>query len=130
MRAKLATFGIVLLTGTLGCAPKALVHDELVRPADIPQAHCRGAEWTDESSVAAVPLPVVAFLSPQIDLNEIEAEAYLDRCGDPRHLVNRDVSVDRSACIPAAVGSRLLTLGIYQWCPSHVDWSADVTGAG
>ena len=24
----------------------------------------------------------------------------------------------------------MLTLGIYQWCPSHVDWSADVTGAG
>jgi hypothetical protein len=130
MRARLATFGVALLTGALGCTPKALVHDELVRPVDIPQAHCRGGEWTDESSVASVPIPVVAFLSPQIDLNEVQAEDYLNRCGDPRHLVNRDVSVDRSACIPASVSSRLLTLGIYQWCPTHVDWSADVTGAG
>lgn len=130
MRSRLAALGLVTLTGMLGCAPKMLLHDELVRPADIPQAHCRGSEWTDESSVAAVPLPVVAFLSPQVDLNEVQAEDYLARCGDSRHLVNRDVSVDRSACVPAALGSRLLTLGIYQWCPSHVDWSADVTGAG
>jgi hypothetical protein len=127
MRPRVAAFGFVMLTGIFGCAPKALVHDELVRPSIIPQAHCRGEEWTNESSIAAVPIPVVAFLSPQIDLHEIKADEYLNRCGDPRQLVNRDVSVDRSACVPASL-SRILTLGIYQWCPSLVDWSADVAG--
>src|SRR5215468_3824671 len=102
MRRKLAMFGFVMLTtGMLGCAPRTLVHDELSRPSDIPEAHCRGAEWTNESSVAAIPIPFVAFLSPQIDLNRVEAQDYLDRCGDSRRLVNRDVSVDRSACIPS-----------------------------
>jgi hypothetical protein len=126
----LAALGLVTLTGMLGCAPKVLVHDEIVRSADIPQAHCRGTEWTDESSVAAVPLPVVAFLSPQVALNDVQGQDYLNRCGDSRSLVNRDVSVDRSACVPASLGSRILTLGIYQWCPARVDWSADVTHSG
>ncbi len=126
MKRKLGTLGGVLLTmGMLGCAPRQLVHDELVRPSVIPEAHCRGTEWTNESSVAAIPIPFVAFLSPQIDVNRVEAEDYLSRCGDSRRLVNRDVSVDRSACIPAAF-SRILTAGIYSWCPAHVDYSADV----
>jgi hypothetical protein len=128
MRPRLAAFGFIVLTGMLGCTQKALVHDELVRPSVIPQAHCRGEEWTNESSIAAVPIPVVAFLSPQVDLHEIKADDYLNRCGEPRQLVNRDVSVDRSACVPAAVTSRIFTLGIYQWCPSRVDYSADVAG--
>lgn len=131
MRPRFAMFGLAMLVGVgmLGCAPKKLVHDELVRPSLIPEAHCRGAEWTNEASIAAVPIPVVAFLSPQIDLSRVEAEDYLSRCGDSRYLVNRDVSVDRSACIPASV-TRLVTLGIYSWCPAHIDYSADVARAG
>lgn len=129
MRRRLATFGFVILTtGLLGCTPRELVHDEFVRPSIIPEAHCRGAEWTNESSVAVVPIPFVAFLSPQIDLNRVEADDYLSRCGDPRRLVNRDVSVDRSACIPSSF-SRILTAGIYSWCPAHVEYSADVASA-
>ncbi len=129
MRPRLATLGFVVLTaGMLGCAPRKLVHDELVRPSVIPEAHCRGAEWTNESSVAAVPIPFVAFLSPQIDVHRVEAEDYLSRCGESTRLINRDVSVDRSACIPAAV-TRILTAGIYSWCPAHVDYSADVASA-
>ena len=129
MRPTLAMFGFVMLTAMgLGCTPRKLVHDELVRPSVIPEAHCRGAEWTNETSIAAVPIPFVAFFSPQIDLSRVEAEDYLERCGDSRHLINRDVSVDRSACGVPATLTRILTTGIYQWCPSHVDWSADVVG--
>jgi hypothetical protein len=130
MRTILATLGCAILAGTLGCGPKRLVHDDIERSATIPEARCRGAEWTDESSIAAIPIPVVAFLSPQVDLHEVVPEDYLRRCGTPPTLVNREVSVDRSACIPAALGSRILTLGIYQWCPAHVAWSADVTAVG
>jgi hypothetical protein len=44
-------------------------------------------------------------------------------------LVNRHFEVSRAACVPASL-TRILTLGVYQWCPSHVSWKADVTNPG
>jgi hypothetical protein len=46
-------------------------------------AHCSGSEGVDDSSIAVLPVPVVAFVVPHANLHEIKADDYLKRCGDP-----------------------------------------------
>ena len=88
-------------------------------------AECSGSEWADDSTLAVLPIPVVAFFMPHTDLNEIKADDYLKRCGDSTQLINREVTVGHGACVPAVL-TRVLTLGIWQWCPARVSWEADV----
>ncbi len=110
-----------------GCT-KTLVKDD-VRTATTSGNHCSGSEWVDDSAIAALPIPFVAFFVPHIDLHDIKADEYLKRCGgDPTRLVNRTVEVNRNACIPAAL-VYIITLGIWQWCPAHVSWEADLKAA-
>jgi len=105
-----------------GCT--MLVRDD-VRQTVSGASHCSGAEWADNSSLAVLPIPVVAFVVPHWDLHEIKADDYLRRCGDSTRLVNRQVEVSRVACVPAAL-TRIISLGIWQWCPARVTWEADV----
>jgi len=119
----------VLVTGIsiialAGCAV-TVVHDEPSAPRNV-VSHCQGSEWVDASSVAALPIPVVAFFSPHADLSSLKPDDYLNRCGPTIELANRKVVLDKSACIPASL-TEILTLGIWQWCPATVTWSADVT---
>jgi PBP1b-binding outer membrane lipoprotein LpoB len=111
---------ILLLSG---CSHE-LVKDDTVRTSSGTD-HCSGSEWTDDSSLAVIPIPVVAFFSPHTDLHDINADNYLKRCGDVTRLVNRKVEVGHGACVPASL-TRVLTLGIWQWCPAYVSWEADV----
>jgi hypothetical protein len=113
---------IATLTWLAGCST-TLVKDPK-RPVTA-AAHCEGSQWVNDSSVAVVPLPVVAFLSPRADVNTIKADDYLNGCGDHTRLVNREVTLDTTACIPASL-SYIVSLGIYQWCPAHATWQADV----
>lgn len=106
-----------------GCS-QSLVKDE-TRYDSGGTVHCSGSEWTDDSTLAVLPIPIVAFFMPHTDLNDIKADDYLKRCGDSAKLVNRDVDIGHGACIPAAL-TRVLTLGIWQWCPAHISWEADV----
>jgi hypothetical protein len=62
---------------------------------------------------------------PYTDLNSIKADNYLKRCGDSRKLINREVDVGHGACI-FTVLTRILTLGIYQWCPAMVSLEVDL----
>ena len=110
----------------VGCST-TLVQDAK-RPLSGKVAHCEGSETVNDSSIAVLPIPVVAFFVPHMDVNEIRANDYVKRCGDRRNLVNREVKVSRTACIPAAL-TRFLTLGIWQWCPASVSWEADVVGS-
>jgi hypothetical protein len=87
--------------------------------------HCSGSEAVDDSSIAVLPIPFVAFFVPHANLHDIKADDYLKRCGDPSKLINRRVTVNRTGCIPAGL-TRIITLGIWQWCPAHVSWEADV----
>jgi hypothetical protein len=115
----------LLLTSSLilaGCT-KALVHDEVKYPHT--GAHCSGSEGVDHSSLAVLPIPVVAFFVPHWNLHDIKADDYLRRCGDSPKLINRHVEVNRNWCIPAAL-TRIISLGIWQWCPAQVSWEADV----
>lgn len=88
-------------------------------------AHCSGSESVDDSSIAVLPIPLVAFVVPQANLHDIKADDYLKRCGDSTRLINRKVEVSRIGCIPAGL-SRVVTLGIWQWCPASISWEADV----
>lgn len=105
-----------------GCT-KALVHDD-VKQAQT-GAHCSGSEGIDDSSIAVLPVPFVAFFVPHVNLHDIKADNYLKRCGNPSKLINRHVTVNRTGCIPAGL-TRIITLGIWQWCPASVSWEADV----
>lgn len=106
-----------------GCT-YSLVHDNPTPSANV-VAHCEGTENVNDSSIAVVPVPVVAFLSPHANLHNIEPEDYLNRCGQPTRLVNRDVTLDKTNCIPASL-TEIVTLGIWQWCPATVSYNADV----
>jgi len=124
MKALACIIGVSFLLS--GCT--TLVHDP-VQQTKSTQAHCSGSEWTDNSSLAVLPIPVVAFFVPHADLHDIRADDYLKRCGESSTLVNRHVEVSRVACVPAAL-TRIITLGIWQWCPAQVSWQADVKGRG
>lgn len=115
---------ILCLTLLLSGCTSTLVRDDVKRTAGL-DGHCSGSEWADNSSLAVLPVPVVAFLVPHFDLNRVSSEPYLNRCGASTRVVNRDVSVNRLACLPAGL-TRIITLGIWQWCPTRVSWSADV----
>jgi hypothetical protein len=105
-----------------GCTT-ALVRDDVKYPHT--GAHCSGFQGVDDSSIAVLPVPVAAFVVPHANLHDIKADDYLKRCGDPTKLINRKVEVNRTACIPAGL-TRIITLGIWQWCPASVSWEADV----
>jgi len=109
-----------------GCT--TLVNDP-VRQTTAAEAHCSGTEWADNSSVAVLPIPVVAFFVPHADIHDIKADDFLKRCGEPARLINRHVEVSRVACVPAAL-TRIITLGIWQWCPARVSWDSYLTKAG
>lgn len=110
-----------------GCT-STLVRDDVKRTAGL-DGHCAGSEWVDNSSLAVLPVPVVAFFVPHFDLHKVSSEPYLNRCGASTRVVNRDVSVNKTACIPAGL-TRIITLGVWQWCPAHMTWSADVLAEG
>jgi len=105
-----------------GCT--SLVHDDVKRTSAL-NGHCAGSEWVDHPSIAVLPVPVVAFMTPHVDLRQISSEPYWNRCGASTRVVNRDVSINKTACIPAGL-TRIIMLGVWQWCPSHIRWSADV----
>ena len=106
-----------------GCT-KTLVKDD-VQQTVMSGARCSGSEGVDDSSLAVLPIPVVAFFVPHADLHQIKADDYLRRCGDSTKLVNRSVEVNKTACIPAGL-TRIISLGIWQWCPASVSWEADI----
>ena len=116
--------GLLLLSG----CPTFVVEDP-VKPVPVHSAYCEGSEWSDDSSVSSVPVPIVAFFFPHSHMYVIEPENYLRQCGRLSQLVNREVIVSRNACIPASL-TRLITLGIWQWCPVHVVWEADIVQDG
>jgi len=113
--------------GALAGCTDSVVHDG---PGATPRnvvSHCQGSEWVDASSIAARPIPVVAFFSPHADLHNLTPDDYLNRCGPATELANRKVVLDKGGpCIPASL-TEILMLGIWRWCPATLTWSADVT---
>lgn len=122
-RSKMSLFVMTASMLLSGCV-STLVHDDVKRTAGI-DGHCSGSQWVDDSSIAVLPVPIVAFVTPHFDLHQVSSEPYLNRCGASTRVVNRDVSINRVACLPAGL-TRIVTLGVWQWCPARVTWSADV----
>jgi uncharacterized protein YceK len=115
-------FGLIVLLLS-GCHT-VLVQDP-VKPVPMDSAYCEGSQWRDDSSISMVPVPVIAFLFPHTDMYVIQPEEYLRQCAPSSQMVNREVMVSRDACIPAGL-TRLITFGIWQWCPAYVVWIADI----
>ena len=116
MRQVYSTTSVLLLPIALllsGCT-STMVRDDVMRTAGL-DGHCAGSEWVDDSSLAVLPVPVVAFFVPHFDLHKVASEPYLNRCGASTRVVNRDVSVNKTACIQAGL-TRIITLGVWQWC--------------
>lgn len=127
IRSRFSTFIFLYVMGGAfllsGCST-VLVQDP-VKPVPMNSAYCEGSQWSDDSSVSMVPVPVFAFLFPHTDMYVIQPEQYLRQCAPSSQLVNREVIVSRDACIPAGL-TRLITFGIWQWCPAYVVWVADI----
>ena len=123
IHSKTGVFALSMALLLSGCT-STLVRDDVKRTAGL-DGHCSGSEWVDDSSLAVLPVPVVAFFVPHFDLHTVASEPYLSRCGASTRVVNREVSVNTTACIPTGL-TRIITLGVWQWCPAHVTWSADV----
>jgi hypothetical protein len=121
----LAAVASLVLSGCTALTRDVLVN-EAGRPRSAAATHCSGSEWADNSMIAVVPLPIISYASPTQEINEIKPDDVLARCGPLDRLSNRRVEVDRSWCVPAAI-TRLLTLGIWHWCPAEVSWDADVS---
>ncbi len=127
---RLVAAGSLLLAGCTALTTNQLVNDAghprtVAAVSAAPSAHCSGNEWMDNSMIAVFPIPILAFASPTQEINEIEADQVLRRCGPPERLVNRRVDVSRGWCVPTVL-TRLITLGIWHWCPANVSWDADV----
>lgn len=123
LSSKLTLLALSAILVLPGCS-QTLVKDD-TRYAGDGTSHCSGSEWVDDSTLAVLPIPVVAFFMPHTDLNDIKADDYLKRCGDSSKLINREVEMGHGACVPTVL-TRILTLGIWQWCPASVSWEADV----
>ena len=126
MMHRLAQGVLALVFLLTGCT--TLVSDP-ARQGSAVEAHCAGSEWADNSSIAVLPVPVVAFFVPHVDIHDIKSDDLLKRCGEPTRLINRKVEVSRVSCVPAAL-TRIITLGIWQWCPARVSWQADLARPG
>lgn len=127
IHSKTGVFALSMALLLTGCT-STLVRDDVKRTAGL-DGHCSGSEWVDDSSLAVLPVPVVAFFVPHFDLHKVASEPYLSRCGASTRVVNREVSVNKTACLPAGL-TRIITLGVWQWCPAHVAWSADLLADG
>lgn len=123
LRFKLSLLILAAIFVLTGCG-QSLVKDDTHHDTTN-TSECSGSEWADDSSLAVLPIPVVAFFMPHTDLNDIKADDYLKRCGDSNKLINREVNIGRGMCFPTAL-TRIITLGIWQWCPARVSWEADV----
>src|SRR5439155_650924 len=122
---RMTAAAVLLLSGCTALTTDVLVN-ETGRPRPALSTHCAGSEWTDNSMIAVVPLPIISYASPTQEINEVKTDDVLSRCGPPDRLTNRRVEVDRSMCVPTVI-TRLLTLGIWHWCPANVSYEADVT---
>ena len=128
---KAAQFAAATALFVSGCTAltRQVLVDERARPTPPNTAavsHCSGSEWTDNSMMAVVPIPIIGLGMPTQEINEIKADDVLSKCGPPDRLINRRVEVDRTACVPTVL-TRVISFGVWQWCPANVSWDADVT---
>lgn len=123
--APLAAAAMLVLGGCTALTTDVRVKDTARAPASPAVSHCSGSEWMDNSMVAVVPVPIVAFASPTQEINEINTDEVLRRCGPAERLTNPRVQVGRGWCVPLTL-TRLITLGVWHWCPASVSWDADV----
>jgi hypothetical protein len=120
--------GMLMLSGCTALTRQVLVDEKgQMAPAGTRTvSHCAGSEWQDNSTMAVVPIPIIGFGMPTQEINEIKSDDVLAKCGPLNRLANRRVEVDRTACVPTVL-TRVISFGVWQWCPANVSYEADVT---
>ena len=125
-RLGLAMATALLLSGCTALTRQVLVEDKQPLPPNSTTiSHCSGSEWQDNSMMAVVPIPIIGLGMPTQEINEIKADDVLAKCGPADRLANKKVEVDRTLCVPTVL-TRVISFGVWQWCPADVSWSADV----
>jgi len=125
--ARLAVALVLSLSGCTALTKQVLVDEQGRTVAGARTvSHCSGSQWEDNSMIAIVPIPIIGLGMPTREINEISADDVLSKCGPPERLANRHVEVDRTACVPAVL-TRVISLGVWHWCPANVSYEADVT---
>src|SRR3989442_15523159 len=79
----LAAATALFLSGCTALTREVLV-DERTRPTPsnaTTVSHCSGSEWEDNSMMAVVPLPIIGFGMPTQEINKIDADNVLSKCG-------------------------------------------------
>src|SRR5207247_10659969 len=84
-RPRMTTAAVLLLTGCTALTTDVLV-DETGRPRPAVATHCAGSEWTDNSMIAVVPLPIIGYDSPTPEPHEIKPDDALSRRAPPARL--------------------------------------------
>src|SRR5256885_13974848 len=118
----------LFLSGCTALTREVLV-DERTRPTPsnaTTVSHCSGSEWEDNSMMAVVPLPIIGFGMPTQEINKIDADNVLSKCGPLDRLAKRKVQGDPTACVPTGL-TRVISLGVWQWGPADRSWDAGGT---
>jgi hypothetical protein len=106
-RSQLSIYSI-LATLLLSGGTSTLVRDDVKRTAGL-EGHRSGSDWVDDSSIAVLPVPIVAFITPHVDLHKIPSEPYSNQCGPSTRVVNRPLSINRTTCLPGRL-TRIITV--------------------
>src|SRR2546428_13819765 len=100
--ARLAAATALFLSGCTALTREVLV-DERTRPTPsnvTTVSHCSGSEWEDNSMMAVVPLPIIGFGMPTQEINKIDVDNVLSKCGPLDRLPQRQVQGDPPARVP------------------------------
>src|SRR3989442_13242039 len=103
--ARLAAATALFLSGCTALTREVLV-DERTRPTPsnaTTVSHFSGSEWEDNSMMAVVPLPIIGFGMPTQEINKIEADNVLSKCGPLDRLAKLQAQVDRAGHDPHVV---------------------------
>ncbi len=106
-----------------GCA--TLVQDSPRVTPPSQAKHCDGSETITSTSMAVLPIPLVAFFTPHVTLNSPDSSAILAKCGGKQQ-VNRNVRQNFAICVPVYFLTYMVTLGIAGVCPRVVSYESDV----
>lgn len=124
MKTLSALFSVATLLSMAG-GTTTLVSDDTRQPAAA-DSQCAGSEWVDDSSVAVLPIPVVAFFAPHADIHDIRADNYLKRQAvAARRISDRGVADDQDAPLGPVEGDFVRRLARHLDDRQRPDFIAD-----
>src|SRR2546429_7017594 len=101
--ARLAVALVLSLSGCTALTKQVLVDEQGRTVAGARTvSHCSGSQWEDNSMIAIVPIPIIGLGMPTREINEINADEVLSKCGPPERLANPPVPLEPTPGVPTA----------------------------